>query len=321
MNTLEALKQYTKVVADTGNLDEISALKPEEATTNPTLILKAVQRESEPKCLFEAYDLAKILINNPPSCQQILQACLIVFARKILQIIPGRVSIEVDSRLSFDTQATVEAAKNLIQIAKQAKVDTHRMLIKIAATWEGIQAAKILETLGIACNCTLIFNSVQALACAQAKVTLISPFVGRIYDWHCAHMIDKPIKEDPGVISVKQIYYLLKSQGFCTEIMGASFRNIDEILALAGCDRLTIAPKYIEQMQQMNCKVVPKLVPPAKIEQQPEVKASDFHWQMSQDAMATEKLAEGIRLFAKDNDVLCQKIEQVLKDNHLSYSY
>ena len=183
MNTLESLKHWTSVVADTGNLDEIASLKPEEATTNPTLILKAIRKDSDHKTIYEAYKVAQEFYGYLPSCHQVMQACLIVTAKKIMQIIPGRVSIEIDSRLSFDAKAMVQAAQSLVQIAQYLKLDVQRVLIKIASTWEGIQAAKILEGLGIHCNCTLIFNSIQALACAQSGVTLISPFVGRIYDW------------------------------------------------------------------------------------------------------------------------------------------
>ncbi|MGX8717066.1 MAG: transaldolase family protein, partial [bacterium] len=205
---------------------------------------------------------------------------------------------------------TVLMAKQIVQWAQQRGLDKRRILIKIASTWEGIQAAKILETQGIACNCTLIFHAVQALACAQAGATLISPFVGRIYDWYKSHNLWHEGEADPGVTSVAHIFHLLKSQGYTTEVMGASFRNIDEILALAGCDRLTIAPKFLQQLAEKNEPLTCRLVLPNKIERTPEISEKDFRWQMNQDAMATEKLAEGIRLFAKDGETLCARIKE-----------
>ena len=304
MNTLEALKKYTRIVADTGNFEEIATLKPEEATTNPTLILKAFENEDGANIINEA----KTLLPQPYSVQTLLPACSVVIAKKILQYIPGRVSIEVDARLSFETEATVATALHLIELARKAGIDARRILIKIASTWEGIQAAKILEEEGVACNCTLIFHKIQALACAQANVTLISPFVGRIYDWYKAHGLYNEQDEDPGVKSVKEIFYLLKSQGYKTEIMGASFRNLKEILALTGCDRLTIAPKFLKELSEQTESLTPQLVQPSFIEKMPPITEKEFRWQLNQDAMATEKLAEGIRLFAQDCETLLQKI-------------
>lgn len=298
--------QYTHIVADTGNLDEIRQWIPEEATTNPTLILKAFRSEGADALIQEASTLCGP--NALP--QQIAMACSVVLAKSILQVIPGRVSIEVDAHLSFDTDATVLAAQQIIKWAQHLGIDKRRILIKIASTWEGIQAAKILEGQGIACNCTLIFHAVQALACAQAGVTLISPFVGRIYDWYKTHDLWHEGEVDPGVTSVVHIFNLLKSQWYTTEIMGASFRNIDEILALVGCDRLTIAPKFLQQLKEKNDAVSLRLVPPSKVERTPEISEKDFRWQMNQDAMATEKLAEGIRLFAKDGETLCERIKE-----------
>lgn len=304
MSTLESLKKYTRIVADTGNFEEIATLKPEEATTNPTLILKAFENGDGINIINEA----KALVSQPYSARALLPACSVVIARKILQHIPGRVSIEVDARLSFDTEASLSAAIHLIELAQKAGIDPKRILVKIASTWEGIQAAKILESKGIACNCTLIFNSIQALACAQANVTLISPFVGRIYDWYKAQGLYNEQEEDPGVKSVKETFYLLKSQGYKTEIMGASFRNIQEIMALTGCDRLTIAPKFLKELTEQTEILMPQLVQPTLIERAPLITEKEFRWQLNQDAMATEKLAEGIRLFAKDCEKLLQKI-------------
>lgn len=304
MTTLDSLKQYTHIVADTGNLDEIRQWIPEETTTNPTLVLKAFQSGEADDLIREATALCR----EGGAPQQIAAACSVVLAERILQIIPGRVSIEADAHLSFDTKATVSAAQQIITWVQHRGVDKRRILIKIASTWEGIQAAKILEGQGIACNCTLIFHAIQALACAQAGVTLISPFVGRIYDWYKTHNLWHEGEADPGVTSVAHIFNLLKSQGYATEIMGASFRNIDEILALAGCDRLTIAPKFLQQLQERTDPVARQLVLPNRVERTPEISEKEFRWQMNQDAMATEKLAEGIRLFAKDGETLCARI-------------
>lgn len=306
MTTLDNLMQYTHVVADTGDLNEIRQWIPEEATTNPTLVLKAFQGERTNDLIQEALSLC----DHKGETQQIATACSLLLAEQILQIIPGRVSIEVDAHLSFDRDATILAARNIVQLAEKRGIDKRRILIKIATTWEGIQAAKILETQGIACNCTLIFHPIQALACAQANVTLISPFVGRIYDWYKEHNLLQAGKEDPGVTSVTHIFNLLKRQGYTTEIMGASFRSIEEILALAGCDRLTIAPKFLRQLQGKNDPVSCRLMPPIQVERTPEISEKEFRWQMNQDAMATEKLAEGIRLFAKDGKKLCHQINE-----------
>lgn len=308
MNTLESLKKYTCIVADTGNFEEIAILKPEEATTNPTLILKAFEKGDGANIIGEA----KSLVSRSYSEQALLPACSVVIARKILQYISGRVSIEVDARLSFDMESIVSAATHLIELAQKSGIDSKRILIKIASTWEGIQAAKILERKGIACNCTLIFNKIQALACAQSGVTLISPFVGRIYDWYKAHDLYDEQSEDPGVKSVKETFHLLKSQGYKTEIMGASFRNVKEILALTGCDRLTIAPKFLKELSEENENLTPQLIQPALVEKTALITEKEFRWQLNQDAMATEKLAEGIRLFAKDCETLLQKITNFL---------
>lgn len=308
MNTLEKLKQYTKIVADTGNLEEICQWKPEEATTNPSLLLKAFQTKQGVLVLKKARDLAQYYYKNT-DVNQIQQACAIVVAQEILQQIPGRVSIEVSARASFNTQQTIAFAEDLISLGRAYGTDVRRILVKIASTWEGIQAARYLESHEIACNCTLIFSEIQALACAQAKVTLISPFVGRIYDWYCAHQLFKEGDQDPGVLSVQRIFNLLKQQGSTTEIMGASFRNVNEILALAGCDRLTVAPKFLKQLSEMEEKVVPQLKQPESLkDKSSDITEEMFRWALNKDPMATEKLAEGIRLFAKDEELLRQMI-------------
>ena len=255
MNTLEALKRCTRITADTGDAEEMRRWKPEEATTNPTLILSLFQSSECETTLDEAYELARADCKNSkkgPTLQAVCRACLVTVAKQILKAVPGRVSIEAEARVASDTKATTEEALNLIKLCQKASVDTKRILIKVAATWEGIQAMKALEKKGIACNGTLIFHEVQALACAQANVTLISPFVGRIFDYYVTHGLWNEGDEDPGVRSVQRIFELLKSQGYKTEIMGASFRNVNEILAWAGCDRLTIAPKCLEQLSHMN---------------------------------------------------------------------
>ncbi|MCQ2956104.1 MAG: transaldolase [Opitutales bacterium] len=313
MNTLEALQQYTRVVADTGQVDEIRQLHPEEATTNPSLLLKVFQSDSGRQLLDKVYEALKAKNNASPSVSAIAQMGLVWVATEILLCITGRVSIEVEARLSFDTQAMIQAAKRLVQSCKDLGIDTRRILIKIASTWEGIQAARELERLGIACNATLIFHEQQALACAQAGVTLISPFVGRIYDWYVARGLWKEGEVDPGVQSVQRIFTLLKSQGYKTEIMGASFRNIDEILALVGCDRLTIAPKFLKQLAESTEPAECQLKAPALAKEKlPPVTEAGFRWALNQDPMATEKLSDGIRLFAQDSVKLAQLIQAYL---------
>ena len=316
-NTLSQLKQWTHIVADTGNLNEIIQFKPEEATTNPTLILKAFQGTCEP--IEEAYVFAKEQSGKSPTLQAVWMACSVIMGEKILKEIPGHLSIEVDARLSFDTEATVNNALTLIQAFKTKAIDPKRLLIKIAATWEGIQAAKILETQGIACNVTLIFNPVQALACAQAGVTLISPFVGRIYDWYKAKNLLDTLLEDPGVSSVKTIFKTLKSQGYTTEIMGASFRTLEQVIALAGCDRLTISPKLLEALSKSEESITRKLSSTETISPTPAITEKDFRWHLNADPMATEKLAEGIRLFAKDSETLEHLIADCLTQKSLPF--
>jgi len=306
MTTLESLKQFTTVVADTGDFQLMRKYAPRDATTNPSLILKA---SAQP----EYNELIKKAIQEGANTEDRLDRLSVAFGLEILKIIPGRVSTEVNARLSFDTQATVEKARRLIQLYQEAGISKDRILIKIATTWEGIKAAKILEKEGIHCNMTLLFSLVQAAACAEAGVTLISPFVGRILDWYkAARGVDHiPAAEDPGVLSVKSIYYYYKKRGIKTEVMGASFRNEGEILELAGCDLLTISPELLEKLASMEQPLERKLkVEDAEKLSPPDVEISEqnFRWLLNEDAMATEKLAQGIRVFAADLAKLEEKV-------------
>ncbi|WP_019560694.1 transaldolase [Caldimonas manganoxidans] len=304
MNALDALKQYTTVVADTGNFKQLAQFAPRDATTNPSLILKAVQ-QPEYRPLLEA----TVRAHPGRALDELVDRVLVAFGVEILKVVPGRVSTEVDARLSFDTAATMARAQRLIQMYEAAGVPRERVLIKIAATWEGIQAARALEHEGIHCNLTLLFAFCQAVACAEAGVRLISPFVGRIYDWYkkaAGAQWDEAAHagvNDPGVKSVTQIYTYYKHFGIPTEVMGASFRNVGQILALAGCDLLTISPELLAQLQASNAPVTRHLDPQAA--QRATVKAvsyneASFRYALNEDAMATEKLAEGIRAFAAD---------------------
>jgi len=319
MNKLEQLKQMTTVVADTGDIDAISAFTPTDATTNPSLLLKAAKQSQYEHLLKDAIDYAK---NRSATMEtraiDMMDKLAVNFGSEILKIIPGRISTEVDARLSFDTEATVLRAEGLIALYKQAGVDTSRILIKIASTWEGIQAAGELEKRGIHCNLTLMFSLAQAIAAAEAGGTLISPFVGRIMDWYKKNEgIDSYAPaEDPGVMSVTRIYNYYKFHGYSTVVMGASFRNIGEILELAGCDFLTISPGLMEELRASEDEVARRL--DAEKAKQMDVTKIDmnestFRWMMNEDAMATEKLAEGIRNFAKDAATLeafaCQHCE------------
>lgn len=307
MNQLEQLKQYTTVVADTGDFQSIQAYTPRDATTNPSLILKAVQKD-EYKPLLE-----KAVRDHPnASTAEIIDRLLIAFGVEILQTIPGRVSTEVDARLSFDTQATVAKGRDLIALYSNAGIARERVLIKIASTWEGIRAAQILEKEGIRCNMTLLFSLAQAIACAEAGAQLISPFVGRIYDWYKKSTgIDYVGAEDPGVQSVKRIYNYYRKFGYKTEVMGASFRNTSQILELAGCDLLTISPDLLQKLADSDAPVERKLsaeaAPSANIVQM-SLNEEAFRFMMNEDAMATEKLAEGIRAFCVDSGKLKQMI-------------
>ena len=312
MNQLEEFKKITIVVADTGDIDSIKQFSPEDATTNPSLVLKAAQLPQYRYLIDSAVETAKKLGGSKE--QQLINACdqvAVNIGAEILKTVPGRISTEVDARLSFDTQACIEKARRIIKLYQQKGIDKSRILIKIASTWEGIKAAEVLEKEGINCNLTLLFSFAQARACAEANVFLISPFVGRIYDWYQAK---KPIDpyiadQDPGVVSVRNIYNYYKQHGYKTIVMGASFRKVEQILALAGCDRLTIAPNLLAEMQQSSAPVVQKLNPNQTVIERPApITESEFRWQHNSDAMAVEKLAEGIRAFAVDQGKLEEMI-------------
>ena len=312
-NALDQLKKFTTVVADTGDFASMKAYAPQDATTNPTLIEKAVEMPAYQGLLEKAVAEGKGGAGSKEvRARAIIDQLLTLFGREILKIVPGRVSTEVDARLSFDVQATVEKARHLIEIYRAAGIDRERILIKIAATWEGAQAAKIVQKEGIQCNLTLMFSLPQAVACAEAGARLISPFVGRIYDWYKKSTGKEYVgAEDPGVKSVRQIYAYYKKFGYATQVMGASFRNMGQILELAGCDLLTISPNLLGELQSSSVAVVQKLdVAEAKkdsIEKLP-LDEKSFRFLLNEDAMATEKLAEGIRLFSADIVKLEKKI-------------
>ncbi len=304
MNQLESLKQFTTVVADTGDFKQLDAFKPQDATTNPSLILKAVQKPDYAPLLKEAADRFR---GRP--LDEIMDRLLVRFGVEILSIIPGRVSTEVDARLSFDANATYVRAGRIIELYEAEGIHIDRVLIKVAATWEGIEAARKLEERGIHTNLTLLFSFCQAVACGQAKVQLISPFVGRIYDWYrksAGAGWDEAANagaNDPGVKSVRQIYNHYKKFGIATEVMGASFRNTGQIAALAGCDLLTIAPDLLAQLAAADAPLARQLDPKAAAALKLEPVNFDeagFRYALNEDAMATEKLAEGIRAFAAD---------------------
>ena len=312
MNQLNALKQVTTVVADTGNFQQLAQYRPQDATTNPSLILKAVQQPQYAPLLHE---VVQRFADAP--LDDLMDRLLVRFGCEILAVVPGRVSTEVDARLSFDTNATVTRAQRLIELYQGAGVPIDRVLIKIAATWEGIEAARLLEQQGIHTNLTLLFSKVQAIACAQAKVQLISPFVGRIYDWfkkQAGSQWDEAAMagaNDPGVRSVREIFEYYKRFGITTEVMGASFRNVGQIVALAGCDLLTIAPELLAQLEASTAPVLPAL--DAQAARQLDIAPvhydeASFRFALNEDAMATEKLAEGIRAFAQDAAKLDQLV-------------
>jgi transaldolase len=301
---LEQLKQFTDVVADTGDIEAIRLYKPLDATTNPSLVYKAAQMPQYESLLTSSIAANKGITNSAEQLSAVCDHLAVGIGLEILKIVPGRISTEVDARLSFDTKASIAKAHQLISLYEKGGVDKSRVLIKLASTWEGIRAAEVLEKEGINCNLTLLFGFNQAAACADAGVFLISPFVGRILDWYKANTDKKEYaaEEDPGVVSVRQIYNYYKQNGYKTVVMGASFRNLGEIEALAGCDRLTISPQLLQELDQDKGELKRVLSPNnsgEKIAKQIETEAS-FRFGINQDAMATEKLAEGIRGFVKD---------------------
>lgn len=312
---LDQLRKLTTVVADTGDIEDIQKYKPEDATTNPSLILKAAQLPVYASLIEEAITYAKK--QSASVTQQIEDTCdslAVNIGKTILKSIPGRISTEVDARLSYDTQASVTKARKLIKMYNDAGIQNNRILIKLASTWQGIRAAEILEKEGINCNLTLLFSFAQAQACAEASVFLISPFVGRILDWHKNNEgRDFTTDEDPGVKSVTAIYDYYKAHGYKTVVMGASFRSAAEILALAGCDRLTIGPQFLQELGELKGEVTPALVPTKTLQKAPTpLTRSQFLWAHNQDPMAVEKLAEGIRNFAIDQNKLEKMIEKQL---------
>ncbi|GGI54386.1 transaldolase [Oxalicibacterium solurbis] len=311
MSQLEQLKQYTTIVADTGDFQSIKAFAPQDATTNPSLILKAVQKD-EYRPIMERVARE----HAGKSTDEIIDRLLIAFGQEILKVIPGRVSTETDARLSFDTEGTIAKGRELIRLYEEAGIARDRVLIKIASTWEGIRAAQVLEAEGIHCNLTLLFSLPQAVACAEAGVQLISPFVGRIYDWYKKSTgTDYTGADDPGVQSVKRIYTYYRKFGYKTEVMGASFRNTSQIVELAGCDLLTISPELLQKLAETDASLERKLSPEAAQQVQIDRLKLDektFRLMLNDDAMATEKLAEGIRAFCAD----AVKLEKLIEELH-----
>ncbi len=309
---LDALREVTVVVADTGDIEAMKLYKPQDATTNPSLILAASAIPEYAPLIDDAVAYAKGLSND--KAQQLIDAedkLAVNIGLEILKLVPGRISTEVDARLSYDTQGTIEKARKLIKLYNEAGVSNDRILIKVASTWQGIRAAEVLEKEGINCNLTLLFSQAQARACAEAGVYLISPFVGRILDWYKANSDKKEYApaEDPGVVSVTSIYNYYKQYGYNTVVMGASFRNIGEITELAGCDRLTIAPSLLKELQESTEPLPRKLAYTGEVKARPApMTEAEFYWEHNQDPMAVEKLAEGIRKFAAD----IEKLEAML---------
>ena len=298
-NQLVQLKKYSKVVADTGDFQSIKEYEPQDATTNPSLIFKAVQKD-EYKPLLQ-----KAMKDNPGAdADEVMDQLLVLFGLEILKLVPGRVSTETDARLSFDVEATIEKARKLIRLYEKKGISRERILIKIASTWEGIRASEVLQKEGIRCNMTLLFSLAQAVACAEAGAQLISPFVGRIYDWYKKNEgRDFKGPEDPGVVSVQKIYNYYKKFGYKTEVMGASFRSTGQILELAGCDLLTISPNLLQELKDTSAEIAVKLTvkeaAASSIDRIPNNEKT-FRYLLNEDAMATEKLSEGIRLFVAD---------------------
>ena len=305
LNQLDQLKQFTKIVADTGDFESIKEFKPQDATTNPSLIFAAVQKEQYAHLLEEVIANRKNSgLSGAAQIDDIIDHLLVQFGCDILQIVPGRVSTETDARLSFDTQGSINKARQLIQLYEKRSIDREHVLIKVASTWEGINAAEQLQKEDINCNLTLLFSLPQAVRCAEAKVQLISPFVGRIYDWYkAANKRDYVGAEDPGVQSVQEIYTYYKKFGYPTEVMGASFRNTSQIIELAGCDLLTISPELMKELSESHEPVERKLDPEEAKNadvRKLELDEKKFRYLVNDNAMATEKTAEGIRKFAAD---------------------
>lgn len=309
---LDQLKSMTDVVADTGDIEAIARFAPQDATTNPSLILKAAALPQYSGLIDDVVKNTLHDADDPIQLQSAATQLAVEIGAEITKLVPGKVSTEVDARLSFNTEAMINEGRRIVQLYQTKGIDKSRLLIKIASTWEGIEAAKVLEQEGIECNLTLLFSLVQAAACAEAGVTLISPFVGRILDWHVAHGA-KPANanEDPGVQSVSAIYSYYKQHNYKTVVMGASFRNCGEIEALAGCDRLTISPALLSELKEDNGDLPRRLSPEMSFASQAKISINeiDFRWAMNEDAMATEKLAEGIRAFAADQ----VKLETLLR--------
>lgn len=316
-SSLSQLKDYTVVVADTGDFEAMKKYKPTDATTNPSLILQAATMPQYQSLINKAVEFGKQNGKNiAEQTEAALDKLVVLFGTEILNIVPGRVSTEVDARLSFNKEASIAKAKKYIKMYEEAGIDKERILIKLASTWEGIQAAKTLEQeYGIHCNLTLLFSFAQAVACAEAGVTLISPFVGRILDWYVANTEQKSFAptEDPGVISVTKIYNYYKKFGYKTVVMGASFRNVGEIQALAGCDLLTISPKLLEELENLSTPLEvylsEKTAKKSNLEKVT-LNESAFRWELNEDQMATDKLSDGIRKFAVDS----RKLEVLLKE-------
>jgi len=321
MNQLDALKRYTTVVADTGDFEAIAQYRPQDATTNPSLLYKAAQMPKYRHLVEDAAAFGKAKGTDAETrARWTMERLAVNFGAEVLKVVPGRVSTEIDARMSFDSEGTLRRAEELVDLYDQAGIDSDRVLFKIASTWEGISTAERLERRGIHCNLTLLFSFPQAVACADAGVTLISPFVGRILDWYkeAEHVAGYPADQDPGVLSVTRIFNYYKAHGYSTVVMGASFRNADEILELAGCDYLTIAPKLLSELAASEGEVQRKLdadKAQALVIERAMFDEKTFRWDLNEDAMATAKLSEGIRLFAADTVKLerfAQEISQAL---------
>ena len=322
MKLLEALKKHTTVVVDTGDINAIAKYTPQDATTNPSLLLKAAEKPEYRHLVEAALEVARSGADGADArVTAFMDTLLVSFGCEILRIVPGRVSTEVDASLSFDSGGTIDKARKLIGLYEQAGFSRERVLIKVASTWEGIRAAERLEREGIHCNLTLLFSFAQAVACADAGVTLVSPFVGRIYDWYrkSRGVKDIPIDDDPGVASVTRIYEYFKKFGYRTQVMGASFRNVEQVVRLAGCELLTLSPVILEELHKTEGEVTPRLtVERAKASdaQRLVLDENTFRWLHNEDAMATDKLAEGIRIFYADT----RRLAQLMHENELRRS-